>query len=508
MTLTIQDCQSILAQHDLLKTQIIKDNTTVIENIAYDSRKVTAQSLFFCKGNFKPDYLTTAIAQGAKVYVSQQPLQEGQTIDALIVKDVQKAMAILSAAFYGWPQNELFIIGLTGTKGKTTTAYFTHAIMQRYTKQKTALFSTIDRVLGSKPQDKFKSDLTTPESLDLFHDMRKAVDNGMTHLVMEVSSQAYKKNRVYGLKFDIGYFLNISPDHIGENEHPTFADYLQCKLQLLANSKQCVISTDTNCFDEVIAAATATHDRQDIWLFGQNQQPNENDFYFKNSKMTLANSEFEIQGLSKKAQALQIDGCYQLQLIGDFNESNATAAIIAARLAGANQADCQSGVASLQVPGRMESLTVKGHGQVYVDYAHNYASMKALLAFLKTEYQQPKIIVVVGSPGNKGISRRAGFAKVLNEFAQQAILTTDDPAFEEPLAIAQEIAQAIDPTKVSYSIELDRPLAIKQAILASQPGDIVVLAAKGDDHYQKIRGVDTPYIGDMAVAKSVAANIE
>ena len=136
-------------------------------------------------------------------------------MNALIVTNVQKAMAVLSAAFYDYPQDDLFIVAYTGTKGKTTASYFTQSILQDATNKKTALFSTIDRVLGPKPEDRFKSDLTTPESLDLFHDMRQAVENGMTHLVMEVSSQAYKKNRVYGLTFDVGFFLNISPDHVG-----------------------------------------------------------------------------------------------------------------------------------------------------------------------------------------------------------------------------------------------------------------------------------------------------
>ena len=165
-------------------------------------------------------------------------------MNALIVVNVQKAMAILSAAFYNYPQDDLFIIAYTGTKGKTTSSYFTKGILDGADDDRTALFSTIDRVVGPKPQQRFKSNLTTPESLDLFHDMREAVDNGMTHLVMEVSSQAYLRNRVFGLTYDVGFFLNITPDHIGVNEHPNFANYLHCKLQLLANSRKCVINAE------------------------------------------------------------------------------------------------------------------------------------------------------------------------------------------------------------------------------------------------------------------------
>lgn len=512
MALTLDACILLLKEHHLLKSVALNDTTTLnMTEIAYDSRKVTDNTLFFCKGNFRPIFLTNAKAQGAVTYVAEQPISEGNGLNALIVTNVQKAMAILSAAFYDYPQDDLFIIAYTGTKGKTTAAYFTQSILQTATQQKTALFSTIDRVLGPKPEQRFKSDLTTPESLDLFHDMRAAVENGMTHLVMEVSSQAYKKNRVYGLTYDVGFFLNISPDHVGPNEHPNFADYLHCKLQLLVNARRCVINAQTQNFAEVYAAATTTTDPAAIYLFAEtNYQPAQSvaiDFRFENLEMNLADSRFKLTAASEKAIKLRVAGDYQLRLIGDFNESNATAAVIGAALGGAELTTAQQGIRALQIPGRMETLTVPGHGQVYVDYAHNYASMKALLSFLQKEYQQPKLLVVVGSPGDKGVSRRAGFAKVLNEYAQRAILTTDDPGFEDPAAIAQEIRAGIDETKVQTTIELDRAQAIAQAIQESRPGEIVVLAAKGADAYQKVKGVDTPYPTDMVIAKTVAQRL-
>lgn len=512
MALTLDACTLILKEHHLLKSVALNgDSNLNMTGIAYDSRKVTADTLFFCKGNFRPVFLTNAKEAGAVTYVAEQPIVEGNGMNALIVTNVQKAMAVLSAAFYDYPQDDLFIVAYTGTKGKTTASYFTQSILQDATNKKTALFSTIDRVLGPKPEDRFKSDLTTPESLDLFHDMRQAVENGMTHLVMEVSSQAYKKNRVYGLTFDVGFFLNISPDHVGPNEHPNFEDYLHCKLQLLVNSRHCVINAQTQNFGDVYAAATTTTEPENIYLFAdtsyQPAQPVDIDFRFENQAMTLAESHFKVTAVSKKAIQLGVSGDYQLRLIGDFNESNATAAIIGAALGGADLIAAQQGIRRLQIPGRMETLAVEGHGQVYVDYAHNYASMKALLSFLQKEYNQPKLLVVVGSPGDKGVSRRAGFAQVLNEYADRAILTTDDPGYEDPAAIAAEILAGIDQDKVDTTVEIDRATAIKQAIEESQPGDIVVLAAKGADAYQKVRGVDTPYPTDMVIAKQVAQQL-
>ena len=513
MGLTLEACILILKEHHLLKSSAIQDNLSQkFTSATYDSRKVAENGIFFCKGaKFRPIYLQMAKNNGATVYVSEQPYAEGNGIHALIVRNIRKAMSLLAAAFYDYPQDDLFVVAYTGTKGKTTSAYFTRGILNPVTNNRTAMFSTVERVVGPKPEEQFLSDLTTPESLDLFHDMRQAVDNGMTHLVMEVSSQAYKKNRVFGLTYDVGFFLNITPDHIGPNEHPTFADYLHCKLQLLVNARKCVINAETDYFQEVYAAATTTTSPDSIYFFASAdyQAPAgiDIDFRFASQEADLAKSRFKLEAGTLKAEQLKITGEYELELIGDYNESNACAAIIGAGLAGATYPDTAKGIANVQIPGRMEKLDVPNHGRVYVDYAHNYASMVALLSFFKKEYHQPHIIVVVGSPGDKGVSRREGFAKALNQLAQRAFITNDDPGFEEPQDIADQIIAGIDPNKVEVTVELDRAKAIELAIKESQPGDIVVLAGKGSDAEQKVRGVNTPWPTDMVVAKDVVAKL-
>ena len=201
------------------------------DQLSYDSRKSTENTLFFAKGlNFKKEYLTDL---EAAFYVSEFDYEVA--LPAIIVTDVKRAMALIAASFYDFPQNKLKTLALTGTKGKTTSAYFAKAILDKMNGGKTALLSTAQTTLDGK--NYFKSELTTPESLDLLEMMAKALTNGMTHLVMEVSSQAYKTERVYGLTFDVGVFLNISPDHIGPVEHPTLEDYFYCKRQLLKNSR-------------------------------------------------------------------------------------------------------------------------------------------------------------------------------------------------------------------------------------------------------------------------------
>ncbi len=508
MSLKISKAIEVLKKHDLLVSSSVSDENLEVTDISYDSRKDQSNGIFFCKGNqFKAEYLDQAIKNGAKIYVSEE--EYSQDIDRLIVKDASKALALLSSEFYGNPQKDLFIVAFTGTKGKTTTSYFTYDILNRAYPGKVGLFSTVDRIVGPKPEDEFKSDLTTPESLELFHDMRKCVDNGFKYLVMEVSSQAYKKNRVYGLKFDIGGFLNITPDHIGPNEHPTYADYLNCKKQLMINSKVNIINRQTNDYDTVYAAAKETSDDKDIYRFAKNEV-GDTDFSIRNKESNLDDSVFTFTAESGKAEDLQDHGeyTYELGLVGDFNELNAGAAIVAAKVIGVDNEVIAESLKKAFVPGRMEHINTKSHGTIFVDYAHNYASMNALLSFLKREYPSSKIKVVVGSPGDKGVSRRAGFSRVLTELADSAILTTDDPGFEDPAAICKEIDDGIDHEKVQVKTVLDREKAIREMIESSKNDDIVVLAAKGNDAYQKTKGVDVPYESDPVVAKKILEDVE
>ena len=221
------------------------DKEITFDNLAYDSRKVNDKTLFFAKGlNFKREFL---LDLAAPFYISE--LDYEVDIPAIIVTDVKRAMSLVAQAFYDYPQDKLKILALTGTKGKTTTAYFAKFILDEMNGGKTALLSTAQTTLDGHTF--FKSELTTPESLDLLAMMAQAVENQMTHLVMEVSSQAYKTGRVYGLTFDVGAFLNISPDHIGPVEHPTLEDYFNCKRQLVRNSRYFVANAEMTHFSAI-----------------------------------------------------------------------------------------------------------------------------------------------------------------------------------------------------------------------------------------------------------------
>ena len=493
--ITLEEIVELLKEHHLLKEVWQKgkahfqllDNETY-EQVTYDSRQVEKNSLFICKGqNFKMDFLTMAQEKGAVAYLSETHFPEMEAMTAILVTDVRKAMACVAMAFYGYPQKELKIIAYTGTKGKTTSAYFCKSILDEWTDHHCALLSTMETILDGKTKQKSK--LTTPESLDLYAMFREAVDHGMTHLVMEVSSQAYKLHRVYGLTFDIGIFLNLSPDHIGPIEHPTYEDYIYCKSELIENSRLMIIEDEIDQKEFLLEKAAALH--VPVITYG---------------KTKAADYEWKPKGsgifsVITHGSDVELSGDYQTQLLGDFNQSNGLSALIACRQLGADEESLREGLRKALVPGRMECLKKEGEPIVYIDYAHNYLSASSLLSFIKKEYPQQKIYVVVGSTGNKAESRRQDFGRVLSEYADYAVLTSDDPGYEDPREINAEIIAAMD-SKVPYTEIVDRKEAIEFILDKATKDDIVVLMGKGRDASQQICGESVPYLGDVTIAKN------
>lgn len=468
----IETVLSILREDDNLLNEAGGLSKLSFRHISYDSRQATSDTLFFVKGAaFKKEFLEKAVTTGLQVYVSQIDYQVG--IPVILVKDVKQAMSLIAMEFYDHPERKLKLLAFTGTKGKTTAAYFAYHILKQ--SHKPAMLSTMNTTLDG--QTFFKSNLTTPESLDLFKMMAEAVGNGMTHLIMEVSSQAYLVKRVYGLTFDVGVFLNISPDHIGPIEHPNFEDYFYHKRLLMDNSQAVIVNAGMDNF-EVVAEQVAQKDH---------------DFYGPHTENEILSSRafsFEVSG--------KIAGHYDIQLIGYFNQENATAAGLACLRLGASHTDIQAGIAQTSVPGRMEVLTQKNGAKVFVDYAHNGDSLEKLLSVV-SEHQTGKNILVLGSTGNKAESRRADFGRVIqNRPDLQVILTADDPNREDPQHIAEEIASYVDR---QLTIIVDREQAIRKALsLTTAPSDAVIIAGKGADAYQIVHDEKVAYPGDRQVA--------
>lgn len=449
------------------------------QQLSYDSRKTSEQTLFFAKGQqFKAEYLESAIQQGLRYYVSEVDYQV--SIPVILVNDIKQAMSLIAMEFYQNPQNKLKLLAFTGTKGKTTAAYFAFNILQE--EWEPAMLSTMNSTLDG--HNFFKSQLTTPESLDLFAMMAQAVEQGRTHFIMEVSSQAYLVKRVYGLTFDVGVFLNISPDHIGPIEHPSYEDYFYHKRQLLANSRFLILNQQMDHIDFLLdSIADCPHTT-----------------YGLGSPNTIQNaSAFNFQVTGELADE------YDIQLIGDFNQENALAAALACHQLGASPTAIKAGIANTKVDGRMEVLSHPSGAKIFIDYAHNGDSLKKLIDTV-AHYQKGKLALILGATGNKGESRRKDFGILLNDYPDlDVVLTADDPNYEDPKAISQEIAAYIHRPVTIIS---DREAAIQYLFEKNYSNrDAIIIAGKGADAFQIIQGEKIPYPGDPQVVTNLLQKI-
>ena len=513
MSLSLADGVHLLSSHHLLDEVITPErwslNADGIDNadvpfthITYDTRTVREGTLLVCKGRFRPEFLDGLKERGLVAYVSERDFSDHTEVPGLIVNDARKALSLLSAAFYGMPQNELTVIGITGTKGKTTTAYFTQAILNAYSNGRCALFSSVDNCLDGHTY--VESELTTPESLDAFRMMREAADNGMRYLVMEVSSQAYKVNRVHGLTFDVGAFLNISPDHISDIEHPTFEDYFRCKRRLIANSRSLVLGA--NC------------DHRDLLM---------QDAADAGVKVTEFALHDAARGLTSPAQVIarvdpenkagfivSVNGSdlrpMELDMSGEFNVTNAAAAVAIAIEAGVPESDPSiAAMCRVQVPGRMERVKAGDGLLVYIDFAHNYLSVKSLVDEMVRTYgeRRPRITLVSGTTGGKAVDRREGIVKGALGRVESFIFTLDDPNYEDPMDIARQMQSYVTDPTARTQIVVPRELAIEKAIAdAREHADrfnIVLVIGKGDETRNIINGKPVPYEGDGAVVRRV-----
>ena len=397
-------------------------------------------------------------------------------------------------------QTDLFLrysgfncVGVTGTKGKTTTSYMIQAITNALAGRPTGLSSSAGRYCGGPDVD---IHLTTPESLDLQWLFAQARDHGLPYMTAEVSSQAYQVERVYGEHFDIGVFLNFSEDHISPKEHASMEEYLQCKLHLLENSSRAVICRETAQFDRVYD--TARRCCRETLLVGMDRD--DCDLTVRQVEKLEHGFRFAVQ--ERGSQTLHH---YHLAMDGDFNIENALAAIGVGRLLGAGHDRMAAALDSLVVPGRMNRY--EGGGvHVLVDCMHNRASSQALLTDLKRDYPGAPITVVTGIAGGRSPQRIQGMGEMCGKYADRIFFTTDNPDFDDPGDIASRLAHAAaqgGPARVT--IQLDRTRAVEQAILEAPAGAVIVLAGKGNDAIQRVRGGYVHYDSDPVVAKRALA---
>ena len=482
--LTVEEIQALLVEDNNFIEADCKAGRE-IAYISYDSRKVQAETLFFCKGqNYKTEYLEQAVQDGAVCYVSE--IKYDTDADYILVSDIQKAMAVIAAAFYGYAFRDLETIGITGTKGKTTVSCFIQNILDEHMQSRTALISTINTYTGVTDE---LSQLTTPEAVDLQRLFFEAKESGCKYLTMEVSSQGYKKDRVYGVEFKTGIFLNIGEDHISKLEHPDFADYLHCKMQLVKNSRRVILNKNTDYYDEIYAACAD----KEVITYGTDDSA---DYYYDRVEKLTCGFGFDAVGR---------DGSYrerfEIHIPGRFNIENALVSIVLAKTLGVSDESIRSGLIVTVVKGRMNVFEKNGV-TVIVDYAHNKLSYSKLYESLKLDYPNRRIVSVGGCVGGKAFNRRQEFGEIVGGNSDYIYLTAVDPQFEDITHICEDSARYI-PADTGYEIVPDRKTAIGKAISEARSGDVVVLIGKGEEEYQKINGVSVKYESDLAIARNL-----
>lgn len=478
MNKLVQKYIEILEEKNLIISSNISDDILKEEvlNITCNSKEVKNNSIFICKGiNYKSDYLEEAINKGILLYIAEKENITREDFPYIMVSDVRASLAIMAQAFYDYPERSINMIGITGTKGKSTTAYYVKSIidnfMDKNNSPKTAILSSINNYNGEEEKESL---LTTPESLDLERHIRTAVNNNIKNLVMEVSSQAVKFKRIYDINYKVGAFLNISEDHISSIEHPNFEDYFNSKLDFFKQVDNLCINLDSDYIDIIKEKAKSV---KNVITFST--KDSDSDVYAYNiEKVGLSEINF-------KVRTKEFDKPFKISMPGIFNVENALAAISIALVLEIPYENIYEGLKIARASGRMEAhVTLDGKTIAIVDYAHNKLSFKRLYESIKKEYPGKKIVTVFGCPGGKAQIRRKDLGLLSGEYSNMTYLTAEDPGPESVKDISLEIAKYVKEKNGEYKIIEDRGEAIKTAIKENY-NSVILITGKGNETRQK-----------------------
>ena len=460
---------------------------TEVQQIILDSRKAEPGCLFVCiKGavadghKFAPD----VASKGAAVIVVEDRAaldaikEKGDSV-VVVVKDSRYALACISAAWFGYPARELKTIGITGTKGKTTTTYMVKSILEKVG-HKVGLIGTIEAIIGEKT---IPAANTTPESYLIQKYFREMVDAGCDCVVMEASSQGFMLHRTAGFIFDYGIFTNIEPDHIGPNEHRDFEHYLECKKMLLKQCRVGIINRDDEHFEKIIEGATC---EIETYGLGESKHLDLCNKDLRAEDMELVSRpgylgiKYDVKGL--------MDFPVESDVPGKFSVYNSLTAIAICRHFNVDPESIVEALKDIKVKGRIELIKVSDDFTLMIDYAHNAMALESLLTTLR-EYNPHRLVALFGCGGNRARDRRFEMGEVSGNLADLTIITSDNPRNEDPQAIIDDIKTGISKTTGKYVEIIDRKEAIRYAIENGEPGDIIICAGKGHETYQEINGV-------------------
>lgn len=465
--------------------------------ITNDSREVIEGSLFFAIKGFSNDgtqYIPTAIEKGAKVILVDdkfdlRSVEIPADVTFVVVPDARYAMAICSCNFYDNPSRKLKLIGVTGTKGKTTTTYMMKEMLQKQG-YKTGLIGTIAIYSGDRKIE--DSDRTTPESIKLQKILAQMVDDGCQLVVMEVSSQSLKLHRVAGCEFYAGLFTNFSEDHISPKEHPDMEDYFNSKLELMKMCKYGFINAD----DLQVSKVSKLLPDKDIKTYGIDNQC---DLLAKDITITNSYVDFKVK-IGERNERIKVG------IPGRFSVYNSLAAISLAMKLGCNAENIKESLLDVRVPGRSELVNNSKELTIMIDYAHSPESLENILNAVKS-YTRGRVISVFGCGGDRDSAKRPKMGEISGKIADFTIITSDNPRTEDPEKIVSQIEEGIKKTNGKYVCIVDRVEAIKYAIDMASKKDLILLAGKGHEPYQEINGVKHPFDERIIVDQIIKGEI-
>lgn len=469
---------------------------TEVTAVVYDSRKISQGCLFICIEGIKFDghaFAAEAAEKGAAVLVVSKPLEgvEDKGVTVIKVEDTRYTMAFISAAWFGHPAKKLKVIGITGTKGKTTTTYLVKSILEN-AGFRVGLVGTIETIIGDVHTH---AENTTPESYILQEDFAKMVEAGLDAVVMEVSSQALKLHRTQGFVFDYGIFTNLEPDHIGPGEHESFEDYLACKGRLFRQCRVGIVNGDDAHVERVVEGHSC-----ELETYGTGEGA-----MLRAEKLELVHTPGELGVNFHVAGLMDFDA--HVPTPGRFSVYNALCAIAICRHFQVGTAEIQSALRTAKVKGRIERVKISDRFTLLIDYAHNAMALESLLSTLK-EYEPRRLVCLFGCGGNRSKQRRYEMGEVSGRLADFTVITSDNPRFEEPQDIIEDIKTGIRKTQGRFVEICDRKEAIAYVISHAQEGDLIVLAGKGHEDYQEIRGKKYPMDERVIIRELLEGGLE
>lgn len=451
-----------------------------INNLCFDSRTLKPGDMFVCLKGFETDghkYAQNAYAKGCRVFCAQDDLELPSDAVLIKAKDTRKFLAKASSNFFGNPQNELLIIALTGTKGKTSTAFMIASVLGE-AGRKVGVIGTIGTIIGDKI---YKSDNSTPESYLIHKHFREMVSDGIDCVVMETSSQGFKHHRTYGINFDIGVFTNLSPDHIGDGEHADYDEYRLCKKQLFSSCKTGFFNAN-----DIETKFMENGAGCEIKEFGTHY----------NYDYTAQNIGF----IAKDGRLVtEYDFCHSgvfshfvIPHPGIAGVYNSLCASAVCSFLGVPDDIIEKGLRATVIKGRNETINAPGGFTVIIDYAHNELSVKTLYDTVKP-YRKGRVFTVFGCGGNRSRLRRFAMGDVITRHSDVSVITSDNPRYEEVDDIIADIKTGITSPAGEVIVIKDRKKAIHYCLENAKPGDIILIVGKGHQNYEEIKGVKYPF---------------